>query len=718
MIIQALNFECFFVVVRIVPKETKTFTSAFKTSEEQLLDYINRRPPDVDNIYAHYIYFSSLEKHPSGTELYKTMEPQFNQNIAQYFPQGTKKTIDDALAFLDQVIASEYNKERNFLQYLQERTKTFTTFQTPALDENWNTFVKDIQNALGAGSKGITAMQNELLRLQKQNARRGNKANISQGYEQDQITKLTAYADMLNKFINHDMHQAAQTRKLSKEIYGLILSKYGDKLITVEHGQPVFNRTQLLSLMQTISSIILHEYVIQKSLTQEGAYRQFNEAHDQFDLTVLENILNDTQMNTNIETMIKKATVLPWYTDSLSENLGLVKSMSNDVFSRADLTHLQSSLSSLNECHIALEELGDSFLHLYDHYTIPESAFRITSNGNIYSEAASAINSLLHGSDDIFAPGISGAKPDSIWAFVNIDVDRLLDLRNSEDANNQAMYKDAVARLSRIHSTLYKLSHEMRGTNTLQYYKAQQQAWNEAIQEIYNELNQLESLYQLVGNCYIIEDSTKNYIALYGKTVNRRLHDSMHGGALGPNIQDQINKLAELATIGGISFPSIEWLISAVINSSPEMIAANQKNKLESYFAAFATILMFDDQLGIVSEAYNKMLQSIPKGSVNQIHLFSVNDGYYPLSYILQLTRKSLVTHYQEAEAYLINTPTGGAQVTIEGYVKEPQEAFKNKKAADQWDTTRQTALAETKLHFSFLVGFLNVLENLFPDIK
>jgi len=138
-----------------------------------------------------------------------------------------------------------------------------------------------------------------------------------------------------------------------------------------------------------------------------------------------------------------------------------------------------------------------------------------------------------------------------------------------------------------------------------------------------------------LGNCYVIEDSTKNYISLYGKTIQNNLADSMHGGSLGPNVTDQINKIAGLASIGGITFPDAQWLISVIINTGPGMIASEQKNRIEEYLASFATILLFDDQINIVKEAYKKLKESFPPSSVEKIHIFSVNDGYYPISFIL-----------------------------------------------------------------------------------
>ena len=682
-------------------------------SNNNMRQYASRFPPDVFTPSNHYIYFLSLKDHPNGEEILKYVSPYFSTPLEKTLMKGNR-SIDDAFDFLDAVIASEYNKERNFLAYLQKQTKEFQNFSIPSSEEDWSLFIKDIQEALGSGERGITSMENELKRILKQNKRRGDRKNISDAYEQDQINKLTQYANMLNNFISADRKTHENSQKLSKQIYGLILSKYGAKLITEQNGKPVFNRTQLLSLMNTISSIILHDYVIKTSLDSNKEYKQFADSTEQFDISKLENIISSPEINNRIDSIIKNATALPWLSDDLSENLGLIKTMQDDTFNSQQFSALSSRLSKLNNCKSTLEQIGDDFSHLYDNYVIPESAFKITSTGNVYSEAVSAINGLARGAKGIFGTGASGAKPDSIWGFIDIDVDKLLELKTSD--NNK--YLKAMNKLTQIHSELKTLSHNMKSKNTLTYYEKQEDEWNNAVNHIHELIAELKANYQLLNNCYIIEDSTKNYISLYGKTINNHLSDSMHGGSLGPNIQDQIDKLHKLAEIGAVSFPNIKWLIAAIINSGPDMIAHEKKNMLEDYLAAFATILLFDDQLNIVKEAYKSQLKITPPTDVTKIHLFSVNDGYYPLSYVLRMTRQALVKNYDNAQAYIKNSPSGGAAVEISGYVKEPQEAYKDKKAENQWYATREAALSETKLHLTFLVGFLDLLQKLFPDIK
>ena len=60
--------------------------------------------------------------------------------------------------------------------------------------------------------------------------------------------------------------------------------------------------------------------------------------------------------------------------------------------------------------------------------------------------------------------------------------------------------------------------------------------------------------------------------------------------------------------------------------------------------------------------------------STHNIHLFSVNGGYYPLSYVLQLTYNSLTKGLERIKNEVISQ---GVLVSISGYVKSPKSKYK-----------------------------------------
>ena len=674
-------------------------------------DLYTRFPKDVLQPSTPYVYFMSLMGTDMGTHIIKSVKPYFSSELSTQLHGGTK-SIDDAFSFLDTVITSEYNKERNFLDYLKNKTKGIKNFKIPGNEENWNEFVRDIQDALGAGEKGIESMENELKRLEHQNERRGTRQNIAkgEGYDQDQVTKLLSYTE---RMINYMAQRNHDKNSISNKIISLILSKYGHKLFQLnDKGQLIFNRSQLLGLVNTISTTIMHNYIIKTSLNNKKEYLQYNQ---EFDIKKFEESLESPEIESRIDTIINQASILPFLTDDMAENFGLIQKQGNETIGKDNVKKLIGTMEAVHHGAQQVEDLGMFFQELYKNYKIPESAFKVISNSNAFAEVTSAVSATARGAFGTFGTGSSGAKPDNILGFLSIDFNELLALKGE----NEHKYNQAIEQLKIIHGELKKLSYGLKSTNTEKYYKTQQWQWDLSVKKIRNALNELKNTYNLLGNCYIIEDSTKNYISLYGKTINKKLSNSMHGGSLGPNITDQINKIQHLADIGGISFPDAKWLISVAINSGPEMIAKDQKNKLEDYLATFATILLFDDQINIVKEAYRDMINNFSTYSnVEKIHLFSVNDGYYPLSFVLKLTRDALTKNYNNAKVYIENSPSGGAEVYIDGYVEEPKEAYRDTKAMNQWSTLRDTALSETKIHIAFLVGFMGVLNKLFPSIE
>ena len=668
-----------------------------------------RFPLDILQPSTPYVYFLSLMKSEMGEMILQEVSPYFNNRIVK--EMNNNNTIDDAFDFLDTVIASEYNKERNFLEYLKNKTRTLSNFTAPSIDSDWNQFVRDIQENIGAGENKIMAMENELKRLKHQNERRGDRQNIAkkEGYDQDQVNKLTTYIQGLTNFISKS---SIDINSISNQIYSLVLSKYGSKLISLSrNGELELNRGQFLGLLNTITTIILHDYVIKTSIDDNGVYRQYNIA---FDITKFKESLESSSLESQVNDLLTRAETLPFVSQDLAESFGFLKN-NDEQIGNDELNKLANIIEEVNTNGARVVEIGKIFQDMYKNFTVPETAFKMVSNGNAFAEISSLVNFSLSGAFSTSNTGATGAKPDNILGFLTIDIEQLLGLKK----NNRQAYDAALIELNKIHGALKQLSNDMKSTNTDKYYKIQQWKWNQAVKTIEQALSKLKEIYGILDNCYIIEDSTKNYISLYGKTINHKLSSSLHGGSLGPNITDQITKINGLAAIGGISFPDAQWLISAIINSGPQMVGKDNKNMLESYLAAFATILLFDDQINVVKDAYKEMVTQLSaSGTVTKIHLFSLNDGYYPLSFVLKMTRDALTKNYAEAQKFITNTPEGGARITISGYVTEPQEAYKNKKAENQWIATRNTALDNTKLSIEFLVGFMGVLDKLFPQLQ
>jgi len=87
----------------------------------------------------------------------------------------------------------------------------------------------------------------------------------------------------------------------------------------------------------------------------------------------------------------------------------------------------------------------------------------------------------------------------------------------------------------------------------------------------------------------------------------------------------------------------------------------------------FAAILLFDSQVNIADEALQMNLSNITTNT-HLIHLFSTNNGYYPLSYVLQLTYTSLTTNLERIKE---DTVSHGVEVSFHGFVSAPSKGYK-----------------------------------------
>ena len=187
------------------------------------------------------------------------------------------------------------------------------------------------------------------------------------------------------------------------------------------------------------------------------------------------------------------------------------------------------------------------------------------------------------------------------------------------------------------------------------------------------------------------------------------LETGPHGGSLGASLEDQLNKIEALSNAGGISMIDKQWLTAVVINTGNNMIAYGQKSNIENYLAMFAAILLFDGQINIAQEAFKNSKLMYLNTSVHQIHLFSVNNGYYPLSYVLKLTYDSLIKGFSQIN----NETRQGVQVEIFGHISEP---LFGQNPQDSWQLTAKQALKTTKVKMRFLVHLAQTIANLLPE--
>lgn len=674
------------------------------------LNFIDQHyPSGVRDPSTPYVYFNTLLDTESGSYIYNAVTPYFSSHLTTNnignFSDIDTVNIDAAFNFLKSAIQTEYAKEMSFINSLNTLLKSDTqklSIEIPSTQEDWSNFIEIIQDAITQSGHGLESLQNEFSRLKHNHEKREQSIrergqDIVQG-QQDQIARMATYMERLERFLNEKSTTKGSDN--ADEIYGMILSKYGAELLNIKNdGTPELNRSQVLAVIQGISAIVLRNYVT----------IHYNDTYKGLNWQDFQKLLDDPTLDNQIISFISRAKNLPFITQDLMDSLGIINDNYHNEKTAKDYAQLITQIQQGERTHKSLMNIGKQFQNNYSNRKniLDPKAFKLTKVANVYAEVLSLINfSMSSGSVYSANTGSSGAKPDNLLAVLNIDLSKL-NLQNEQD-------REIYAEVIKIREELESLNKSLSSSNTAEYYKSQKANWDKAEKRINESLKRLSEKYDFLVNCFIIEDSTKNYLQLEAGAKYDKVSNAFHGGSLGANITDQLAKISAFQSVGAISMIDAKWLLAAIINSGSGMIAESKKNYLEQYLAMFATILLFDDQLNIAAEAIKNMAKDKSSATnVKKIHMFSLNNGYYPLSYVLQLTYNSL---YQGYTTLLSGLKTqSGVLVEISGYVKNPGQEENNNKSKANWETTRQAALSSTKLKIQFMVNFLGTLNTLLP---
>lgn len=640
-----------------------------------------------------YIYFQSLQQAlDPGPQIYKAAVEYINHDIRKANSNVELSEIGAAFQFLDNVIASESLKETAFLNFLNEELgEDAIKYSIPSTNEDWKNFVNTFQNKLHIGDQGIDDLKNELQRLNINKIRYDDGAN----YIKDDLTKTQTRLEQIFQVLN-----GAKNQNQGRQLLEGILNRYSKQLFELDSKGNLLKKSDIAGVLSQIAATISEFYT---STFKTKGYTGSNT----FNVAQIDKLLNENkELDNKILDLIDRAKSLPFL------NKGMVSSLkfdtTNDNFSQQERDILINAVNSSQQGN----KLVDSFISSLNGYQIPEESFKVIQVHNAYAEISSLVHFTL--SKNSFGGiniGGSGSKPDNLLGYLAVDTSFL-------DVTKNQQFSDDYQKLEQIYNIISSLATGFKNTNTTQYYKDQYEVWETATTEIQKILNSIDSKVLKFKDCFIIEDSTKSYQSLYGKSKHNDFSTDIHGGSLGANLYDQLSKIEALRSLGAISNFSKDWLYAAILNSGPGMVGYGQKQAIEEYLAAFVGILLFDDQIGIAKESIIKYAENnsqLSKTNVHKLHLFSVNNGYYPLSYVLKLTRDNLQKNYNNLYGEIDKNIESGIRVEIYGHVTEP--SLPKDAPPDiylqTWDSLSAEAKKSTKIRMMFLINFMNVLEGL-----
>lgn len=644
-------------------------------------------PIEVLNNPGHpYVYFNSLPDSVKSQVL-----GYFSQDISSFTNSKTgTSSIKDAFSFMQSAIATERAKEEAFIQYIKDKTKGTIKLEVPDINSDWSEFVKEVQKIISFGDTGLKNLQNEYNRLKK-NEESYEKA-VAKGEKQAwyQANALADTSKSLLRMIEDFKKKTTDMRNQSTMILTTILERYKDSLLVIKGDRLEFNRTELAALVLSITQIVMSMYNSQVYNLDPNKARR-NVTQDS-----INEILDKADIDEQIKSFIYSFRNIPSFREDIISNYNLTSKNSGQKLYARPFTDKSGQV--LDDCTILAQNIRATL----SSYEFPEKAIKLIKTTNVLAEVESALKFAMIGAFRSVNTGSAGAKPDNIIGLVTIDPKALQAFPEEKQKQIITMYEQISMRIDEMVKSLNK-------ANTTEYYEKQAKQWNMISPQIDKLMESLRDILGYLPSCFVIEDSTKNYLSLYSRQEDGELSNAVHGGSLGAHLDDQLNKINALTQAGQISMVDKEWLTAAIINAGPNMIASGQKATIENYLAMFAAILLFDGQINIAEEAAKYMVENKLNGSsTHQIHLFSVNDGYYPLSYVLNLTYNSLTENLTRIEA---EAQSEGVQVEIYGFVSEPSANSYN--GLDSWESLSQAAQKSTKIKMKFLVRFQNIVANL-----
>ena len=227
------------------------------------------------------------------------------------------------------------------------------------------------------------------------------------------------------------------------------------------------------------------------------------------------------------------------------------------------------------------------------------------------------------------------------------------------------------------------------------------------------ETEQINKIINSIKNTIQISTTVKSY--------NRyNNNEGFHGGSLGGSVETQLQNIYKMFAYGGVSLPDINWMIFAVYNSGDNMIGGGEgtRSSIENILSAVAGMLLFDDAGEQALYIKSQLDKYIYQGSTNFLHLYHLNDFYFPSSFILQLTYNGLLKSYNLLESEVgqfsksssVTKGGTGANIKIINNISEFSEYTDE---TSDWINYFNNNKKKVALTITFLGGLLDIIDEL-----
>lgn len=460
------------------------------------------------------------------------------------------------------------------------------------------------------------------------------------------------------------------------------------------------------------------DVVIYESKTQEAFKRQKN-AIEQFDpglAQMLDNFINKTLKNSKTEqTYSNVSNTLNRQLGQKLKNIIIQKKEQNNRIYHAlenGLQKLQISVSGpgISEVKAAFQSTpSDQIFHSGPINVKDDIVITATVNiNNVTQSIKTSMTSLLKTAMPELNTILSQAESDLMDTadkFIQ-QIESMLTQNAHKENYDYNKYKD---NFNEQRNATLKTMHEI--VNNLEKQIREQNISLKERQKIEKRLFQLREKWIENFNSTIYRSDTMKTFTNYQNDIG------FVGGSLGATVSDQVSRINDFFTAAGVPLNTEQqqWLISAVINCSPQSIVGeSQKDFIENFLGTLAVFGLFNEATIELEQLSNQLQEKTQNNNdAKFLHLYGVNSLYYPGSYVLTIVKQNLDPIFKDL-ANLEKTQKN-QNIKISNPMGRYMLPNKNGNLTDThpWETVRDIAEKKVTLNVVFLAGLLDVLTRL-----
>lgn len=244
---------------------------------------------------------------------------------------------------------------------------------------------------------------------------------------------------------------------------------------------------------------------------------------------------------------------------------------------------------------------------------------------------------------------------------------------------------------------------------------------NEKIENIMLQLDHDLAAIDDSSHAFIIHESDKYYMSMEkGFEVGWRTHQKgFHGRTIA--ILNYIDIMQNLQFDFGMGDPQLMKFMAYNIEANSP--GAHAKGIMEEIFTYAASMIMFDDASVAVKEATKELEFS----NVTNIHLYKLQELYFPASYLLEQTAdylEGLELDLETNNAAIAHIDVGDniyapGYINLEKNEKKRQTidksiaSFIRKSPEERWETMKNRMISQTKVSISFFLNFADFIAKL-----